>query len=123
MNWAFDLSNVTATAGHRRPNVLMISAVCGRAPPDKPPSPFPSCVVKPPELSQESLSLIKTGTPANAAEAEQSTRVRNRLVMPADRQNAERALRRERPLRSGDCRSRLERVRTVGSGVNSEVAA
>src|SRR5579862_2735732 len=48
------------TSGHRSPKVLIISAVCGRAPPcdsaPKPPSPPPAA----PPTSHDSLSVTKT---------------------------------------------------------------
>src|ERR1700746_2900388 len=48
------------TSGQRSPKVLMISAVCGRAPPREAP-PKPSEVPPPPPLiSQDLLSVIKT---------------------------------------------------------------
>src|SRR3990172_7496622 len=51
---------VTVTDGHFSPKVLMISTVCGRAPPLTPPPKPPLDPPKPPLTDQELLSVMKT---------------------------------------------------------------
>src|SRR6266853_538087 len=54
----------TMTCGHRSPKVLMISAVCGRAPPEAvPPDPPPNIDPPPPlcpAIDHDWLSVMKT---------------------------------------------------------------
>src|SRR5579859_4096018 len=57
---AFSRILFTVTVGHFSPNVLMISAVCGRAPPRECAANIPPVPPAAPSISQDWLSVMKT---------------------------------------------------------------